>query len=188
MNKKINYIFKRTYQEFLIWIFIFLDFIIPDYTIFSPIRKILFSTFTISKIWKFTRIRKWQYITNIKKIKIWNNCFINRWNLFDNNSLISIWNDCSIGYNNKFITSWHYEKQNIQKDNLQFSTYSEKIIIWNNVWITTNCIILPWTKVNDNVIIAAWAIVKWELEANYIYWWIPAKKIRKTEGFISKIN
>lgn len=186
--EKIKYIFKRTLHEFLISIYIFLDILIPDFTIFSPLRSKLLSIFSLSKIWKSTRIRKNQYLTNLKNLRIWKNCFINRWNLFDNNWEISIWDDCWIWYDNKFLTTMHYEKQNISKEKLKFSTYSQEIIIWNNVWITSNCTILPWSKIWNNVIIASWSVVKWELEDNFVYGWIPAKKIRPTEWFISKIN
>ncbi len=186
--KKLNYLLKRTLHEIFIWLYVFFDFIIPDFTLFSPLRSFLLKIFTFSKLWISTRIRKKQYLTNINKLKIWKNCFINRWNLFDNNAKITIGDDCGIWYDNKFLTSMHYEKQNIEKKDLDFSTFSKEIIIGNNVWITSNCIILPWSKIWNNTIIASWSVVKWELESNFLYWGVPAKKIRPTQWFISKIK
>lgn len=186
MNAKIKYILQRTFHEFCISLYGFFDKISPDFTLFSPFRKVILSLFTQVKIGKKTRIRKWLYLTNIKKLRIWKNCFINRENTFDNNALITIWDDCSIWYGNKFLTSSHYEKQNVNIKKLEFTTYSKEIQIGNNVWITSGCIILPWSIIEDDVIVASGAVVSWKLESWFVYGWIPAKKIRETQGFISK--
>lgn len=183
MKSKIIYLLRRTLNELIISIVQLVDFLLFDLTLFSPIRSLIWRL--VAKIGKWTRIRKWLFVTNIWKLKIGKNCFINRNNLFDNNKLIIIWDDCSLGYDNKFITSSHYEKQNI-KENIKFTTYSEGITIWNNVWITSGCIILPWTVIENDVILAANSVAKWLLEENYVYAWSPAKKIRKTQWFISK--
>lgn len=187
---KINLIIKIiiiTLHQSFIWIYAFIDIILPDFTIFSPIRTFLIQIFTWSKIWRSTRIRKWQYITNIRKLFIWWNCFINRWNIFDNSEIISIGDNCSIGYSNTFITTSHYKKEDIENiKNLDKTFFSSPITIGNNVWITTNCTILPWANIGDNCIIAAWSVVRWTLESNFIYGWIPAKKIKETLWFIAK--
>ena len=188
MNKKILYIIQRTFNESFIGIYKLFDILIPDLTLFSPLRKVSLSILTFSRIWSSTRIKKNQHLTHLRKLQIWNNCFINRNNIFDNNSMIDIWNNCSIWYNNTFITSSHYEKQNIKRGNLNFTTFSKDISIWNNVWITSNCTILPWTVIEDNVIIAAGSVCKGKLNKNNIYWWTPAKILRETKGFISKIT
>lgn len=186
--KTLKYLLNRTFSELHIWIYRIFDGIIPDFTIFSPIRAKLWWLLTRSRIWVATRIRKWQYITNINRLSIWQNCFINRWNIFDNNSAISIWDNCSIGYSNYFITSSHYERA-LQNEYLgESTTHSEAIEIWSWTWITTGCIILPWTKIWENSIIWAGSVVRWVLEWGYLYAWVPARKIRKTEGFIPKIQ
>ena len=80
MKKEITYILKRTFEEILISIFKFIDFILPDLTILSPFRKIIGNI-----LWKFgkgTRIRKGLFATNLKNLIIGKNCFINRDNLF----------------------------------------------------------------------------------------------------------
>ncbi len=187
--QKIRYLTKRTIHEFFIWVYLFFDFVFPDFTILSPIRSILLFLFTQSKIGKSTRIRKWQYLTNIWKLKIGTNCFINRGNLFDNNTLITIWDNCSIWYENKFLTTSHYKKEDISDiTKLEKTTFSRSITIGNNVWITSNCTILPWSTIWDNVIIGAWSVVRWNIESNTVYAWAPAKKISNTDWFIPKIH
>ena len=53
------------------------------------------------------------------------------------------------------------------------------IIIGDNVFIGTNCVVLPNTIIPDNVVIGANSTVKGELESGYLYGGNPAKKIRK---------
>ncbi len=183
-KKQIKYIITRTFQETILNLVFLLDFLLRDLTIFSVIRRFLF--WTVAKIGKWTRIRKWQYLTHINKLKIWNNCFVNRKNIFDNSWNIEIGNNCSIGYDNKFITTSHYEKWKIHLNKNDFTSYSQGIKIWSNVWITTWCTILPWTVIWDNVILAAGSVAKGGLKWWYIYGWVPAKEIRETNGFISK--
>jgi len=184
MLKKSRYIFTRTMHEIIIWIYMFIDYCMPDFTIFSPIRKLCLIV-TWANIGINTRIRKWLYLTNVKNITIWTNCFINRWNIFDNNSHINIWNNCSIWYRNSFLTTSHYEQQNVKWEIL-FTTFSKEIVIGNNVWITSDCTILPGCTIWDNVILASWSVANWKLSAWFVYWWIPAKKIRETKWFIPK--
>lgn len=52
------------------------------------------------------------------------------------------------------------------------------VVIGNNVWISTNVVILPGVEIGDNVIVAAGAVVSSNLESGYIYGGIPAKKIK----------
>lgn len=186
--QKIKYLVNRTIHELIIWIYLFFDCILPDLTIITPIRSIFLCLFTLSKIGKSTRIRKWQYLTNIWKLIIGANCFINRWNLFDNNSIITVWDNCIIWYENKFLTTSHYRKEDVSDvSKLKQTTFSRPITIGNNVWITSNCTILPWSTIWDNVIIGAWSVVRWIIESNSIYGWIPANRIKQTEGFIPKL-
>lgn len=50
--------------------------------------------------------------------------------------------------------------------------------IGNNVLIGTHCVILPYTVVGDDVVIAANSTVKGQLESGYLYGGNPAKKIK----------
>lgn len=179
----IKYIINRTIHEVILHMIYLIDFILPDLTVFSILRRFIRRIWI--KVWKNTRIRKWQYCTYVHNLSIWNNCFINRGNLFDNTAKIEIWDNCSIWYENKFLTTAHYEQGHKLKSDW-LTTYAKSIKIWNNVWIASSCIILPWVCIWDNCIIWSWAVVTWNCDSWWIYVGVPAKRIRETEWFISK--
>lgn len=56
---------------------------------------------------------------------------------------------------------------------------ASEIVIGNNVWIGRNCLLLPGTVVENNVIIAAHSVVKGRLESNSLYGGVPARFIKK---------
>ena len=64
-------------------------------------------------------------------------------------------------------------KQHIYKD----------IVIGNNVWIASGCIISGGVKIEDNVVIGANSVVLSDLEGGYFYAGSPARKIYKLKGF-----
>lgn len=53
------------------------------------------------------------------------------------------------------------------------------IILGNNVFIGANCVILPNTRIEDNVVVASNSAVKGELKANFLYGGNPVKQIRR---------
>ncbi|HHH55404.1 MAG TPA: acyltransferase [Bacteroidetes bacterium] len=53
------------------------------------------------------------------------------------------------------------------------------ITVGNNVFIGSNCVILPKTTIGENIVIAANSTVKGVLESGYLYGGNPAIKIRK---------
>lgn len=53
-----------------------------------------------------------------------------------------------------------------------------EIIIGNNVFIGTNSTIMPNVTIGNNVVVAAGSVVTKNLESNYVYGGIPAKKIK----------
>lgn len=57
------------------------------------------------------------------------------------------------------------------------------IVIGNNVFIGRRVIILPGSRIGDNCVIGAGALVKGELEANNVYAGIPARKLRTLEEY-----
>ena len=52
-----------------------------------------------------------------------------------------------------------------------------EIIIEDNVWISSNCVILPNCKIGEGSIVAAGAVVTKDIEPYSIVGGIPAKKI-----------
>ena len=183
LNIEVDYLTRATWRQALILFYGFFDFILPDFTILTPVRKMIGDLFWT--IGKRTRIRKGMYVARPGNLVIGQNCFINRKNLFDNAGLITIGDNCSIGFDNKFLTVNHIEKDKLREEN-QNTFYSQKITIGNGVWISTNCVILPGTEIGDNVIISAGSTVKGKLEGGWVYEGNPARKVRETRGFVAK--
>ncbi|SRR5260221_9164591 len=184
MLNAINYIFKKTLSEIIIAIYSILDFLLFDLTIFTPVRAMIASLFW--KIGKKTRLRKGFVVTHLRNLEIGNNCYINRNNLFNNGGKITIGSNCTIGFDNKFLTVNHIEKDKVRSEN-NYSFYYKNVQIGDNVWITTNCVILPGSVIEDNVIVTPNSVVKGTLLRNWIYGGNPLKKVRKTEGIMPKL-
>ena len=55
---------------------------------------------------------------------------------------------------------------------------TKDVLIKNNVFIGANCIILPGTVIQDNVVIGAGSVIKGELQSNSIYGGVPCKELR----------
>lgn len=64
--------------------------------------------------------------------------------------------------------------------------FVSNITIGNNVYIGYDCIVLPGTKIKDNVIIGAKSVVKGVYESGYVYAGVPAKKICSVNAYYEK--
>lgn len=53
------------------------------------------------------------------------------------------------------------------------------VSIGNNVWICANAVILPGVVIEDDVVVAAGAVVTTKLESGYVYGGVPAKRIKE---------
>jgi carbonic anhydrase/acetyltransferase-like protein (isoleucine patch superfamily) len=74
-----------------------------------------------------------------------------------------------------FVYSNHYEKNK----KITETKITQDVQIGNNVFIGANCVILPGTKISDNVVIGASSLVRGILEGNAIYAGNPCRQIRK---------
>lgn len=90
---------------------------------------------------------------------------------------VTIGDDVAIGPGTKiFAYSNHYKKgQKVTDEKIV-----RNIVIGNNVFIGSNCSILPGSVIGDNVVVGAGAVVKGELKPNAIYGGIPCKKIKNS--------
>lgn len=87
---------------------------------------------------------------------------------------VNIGDGVAIGPGTKIIAySNHYAKGKKVID--EYATGD--IYIGNNVLIGANCSILPGTRIEDNVVVGAGAVVKGTLETNTIYAGVPCSKI-----------
>lgn len=73
-----------------------------------------------------------------------------------------------------FVYSNHYEKNK----KITETRITQDVLIGNNVFIGANSVILPGTKIPDNVVIGASSLVKGVLEGNAIYAGNPARLIK----------
>jgi acetyltransferase-like isoleucine patch superfamily enzyme len=164
-------------------IYSFLDLVIPDWDCLVGIRSRIFKV--AYKAEGKLYIRKGNFINNPAKFKVGKNIVMNKENIFDNNGFITFGDDCMIGFRNTFLTVTHFEKESKdphKKENSHF--YYKPVVLGNGVWITSNCIILPGTVIEDNVILSAGSVAKGKLEAGWVYSGNPAVKIRKTTGAV----
>jgi len=91
---------------------------------------------------------------------------------------ITIGKNVAIAKNCSFFTvtnSIPNEKGVLFKDSYEHGAIS----IGNNVFIGTNCVILPQVIIEDDVVVAANSTVKGRLEKGYLYGGNPVKKIRR---------
>ncbi|MBT7899801.1 MAG: acyltransferase [Candidatus Marinimicrobia bacterium] len=99
--------------------------------------------------------------------------------------LVSIGDHVSIT-SSKFVTHdgglWVFRQENPDDD--LFST----IQIGSNVFIGMDCIIMPGTVIEDNVVIGAGSIVKGYFKSNYVYAGVPAKKIKTLSDYKESIT
>ena len=85
---------------------------------------------------------------------------------------VIIGNNCAFSYRNMIITSTH--------DFNDFSTViALPITIGNNVWITTNVIILPGVTIGDNSVIGAGSVVSKDIPSNVFAAGNPCKVIKE---------
>lgn len=61
-----------------------------------------------------------------------------------------------------------------------------KVEIGNNVFIGAHSIILPGTKVEDNVVVGAGAVIRGNLPSGWVYAGVPAHPICSLEDYLEK--
>lgn len=187
--------------------------IIPNWLI-SIIKYILYVCIYKS-IWNFSTIKNMPIWDIFKKnfhlwenvdlgsnnyfmweIYIWDYSYINSPNTKINawkNSKIIIWKYCSISWNVSIIAKNEHNLKFISTNPRLYKErldYWKDIIIWNDVWIGANVIILPWVKIWDGAVIWAWSIVTKDIPEYTVYWWNPAKfiKNRFTDDELKKVK
>jgi acetyltransferase-like isoleucine patch superfamily enzyme len=94
--------------------------------------------------------------------------------------LVKLGNHVSIT-NSNFITHdggvWVFRKE------LPLIDVIKPIIVGNNVFIGSNCTIMPGIIIGDNVIVGAGSIVTKNLESNSVYAGVPAKYLKSIDNY-----
>ena len=78
---------------------------------------------------------------------------------------------------NVVIRSNNHKYENLNIPIIEQGMTNGEIIIENNVWISSNCVILPNCRIGEGSIVAAGAVVTKDIEPYTIAGGIPAKKI-----------
>ena len=81
-----------------------------------------------------------------------------------------------IGKNCQLITSWH-DQNDID------IIYAKPIIFGDNVWLTTDIIVLAGVEIGSNTVIGACSVVTKSIPPNVIAAGNPARVIRYKNGF-----
>ena len=108
------------------------------------------------------------------------------------NSQITIWKFCSISWNTSIIAKNEHNIKFLSTNQKLYSKIEDlwkNVIIWNDVWIGANCVILPWVTIWNGAIVWAWAIVTKNIPDYAIVAWNPAKiiKYRFDSNIIEKL-
>ncbi len=90
---------------------------------------------------------------------------------------IEIGDNCLIAANCQIIDSNGHGTNLSDRINSQGIT--RPVIIGDNVWIGTGCIILPGTKIGDGVVVSAGSVIKGEIPEHTVYGGNPAKFIKQ---------
>ena len=100
--------------------------------------------------------------------------------------IITIGNNVHITDGVKFIT--HDGGTLLFRNSIPDLEITKPITIGNNVYVGNNAIILPGVHVGNNVIIGAGAVVTKDIDDNSVVGGVPARFIKTTEQYLSKIK
>lgn len=145
---------------------------------YNPPEKIreLFSKLTESEIDETFGLFPPFYTDCGKNIKIGKNVFINACCRFQDQGGIEIGDGALIGHNTTIATLNH-DFDPAKRQNLTPSS----VKIGKNVWIGSDCTILPGVEIGDGAIIGAGSVVTKTVPANTISVGNPARVIKKIE-------
>ncbi len=136
----------------------------------------LFSKLTGRDVDKSFRLFPPFYTDCGKNITVGKNVFINSCCKFQDQGGITIGNGVLIGHNVTLATLNHDERPEFRQN-----IFPKPIEIGNNVWIGSDCTILPGVVIGDGAIIGAGSVVTKSVPKNSIAVGNPAKIIRKVE-------
>lgn len=137
----------------------------------------LFSKLTGTQVDKSFRCFPPFYTDCGKNIKIGKNVFINTCCRFQDQGGIEIGDGCLIGHNTTIATLNHDFNPN-KRANL----HPAPVKIGKNVWIGSDCTILPGVEIGDGAIIGAGSLVTKSIPANSIALGSPARVIKQIEA------
>jgi len=123
-------------------------------------------------------------------VKIGNNCSVitQPKNFGSEPWLIEIGNKVTIANGVVFINHDGASRvfRNLIPSSSKYGNRFGTILVGDNSFVGINSVLLPGTKVGENVIVAAGSVVKGELNSNGVYGGVPAKLICSLEHYMEK--
>lgn len=120
--------------------------------------------------------RFWTPFKKDAGIKIGNNVFIGHACEFVANSKIEIGNDCLIASKTTFNTTGHEYSKSIKIKDQPITT--KEIIIEEDVWVGTSCVILQGVTIGKGSVVAAGSVVNKSIPAYEVWAGVPARFIK----------
>ena len=128
-----------------------------------------------------------QCVMHNGSLKIARGVFVNRECYFEGRGRIMIGEDCQIGPQCMFLTS-HHDASMVDGRLRIAKPVPRDVVIGARVWIGARATFLPGSSVDDDVVIAAGAVVNGHLSHGWLYAGVPAKKIRPIRELSSEAD
>ena len=119
-----------------------------------------------------------QCVMHNSYLEIRRGAFVNRGCFFEGSGRIVIGERCQIGPQCTFFTS-HHDAQLLGDELTVAHPVPRDIVIGARVWVGGCCTFLPGCYVDDDVVIAAGAVVSGHLHRGWVYGGVPAKQISR---------
>jgi acetyltransferase-like isoleucine patch superfamily enzyme len=136
-----------------------------------PLRVYYYRLFGI-KIGRNSTIHRNAKFFHVGKFKMGDNSTINFGSYLDNRRGIVIGNNVGIAHNTKIYTLGH------DLNSPQFKTKGTSVIIEDNVFVFSNCLIMPGVRIKEGAIVLAGSVVTKDVESYTIVGGNPVKKIK----------
>lgn len=118
------------------------------------------------------------FISGHNKIIIGDDCVLSKDCILMGKGGIILGDRVLVGYSTKILTGAHIIPKELGSIRFSGHTYNP-ITIGNDVWIGSNCVIMPGVNIGDNSVIAAGAIVNKDVPSNVIFGGIPGKILKE---------
>lgn len=139
-----------------------------------------------AKVGERTTVKRSIYLDNVYEdknstgdfshLKIGKNCYIGDSTCFDLANEIIVGDDVVISDGVSFVT--HADCNRSQYLEKIFPRTCEKIVVQDGVWIGFKSAILNGVTIGKNSVVAAYSLVKKDVEKYYLYGGVPAQKLR----------
>lgn len=147
---------------------------IPDLMSLKYARSTLLRLMGVELPIRGTDVRGPQYIESNAQLRIGPGTFINARCHFDTGAEISIGADCNIGPSCNFECTNHRGSSNHDLER-------RAIRIGDRVWLGAAVTVLPGARIDDDIVVAAGAVVHGHLSGGGVWGGVPARRLRSAE-------